>query len=119
MTTLDKSFSIYSLGDSAITLDLGHLIDEQLNRKALAISEWMQEHPFPGMLDIIAAYSSVTVFYDPVVTGGRSPGSEDGVYKYVGRLLEEAWGGHRQSGPYIFDRGDYPDTCVLWRIVWP
>ncbi len=91
MTTLDKPFSIYSLGDSAITLDMGHLIDQQLNRKALAISAWIQEHPFPGMLDIIVAYSSVTIFYDPVVTGGKQPELEDGVYKYVGRLLEEAW----------------------------
>lgn len=91
MTTLDRPFSLYSLGDSAITLDLGHFIDEQLNRKVLAISARMQEHPFPGMLDIIVAYSSVTVFYDPAVTGGRAPAGEDSVYKYVGRLLEEAW----------------------------
>ena len=91
MTTLDRPFSLYSLGDSAITLDLGHFIDEQLNRKVLAISAWMQEHSFPGMLDIIVAYSSVTVFYDPVITGGRAPVGEDGIYKYVEGLLEEAW----------------------------
>jgi inhibitor of KinA len=88
---LNKPYSIYSLGDSAVTLDLGHLIDEQLNGRAIAISEWLRGHAFPGLLDIIVAYSSVTVFYDPVATGRRQPADEDGVYKYVGRLLEEAY----------------------------
>lgn len=74
-----------------MTLDLGVLIDEQLNRKALAIAAWLQEHSFPGLQDIIVAYSSVTVFYDPVMTGIKQPAWADGVYKYVGQLLEEAW----------------------------
>jgi len=91
LTTLNKPFSIYSLGDSAVTLDIGHLIDEQLNEKAIAISAWLWEHTFPGLLDIIVAYSSVTIFYDPVETGKKQPAKEDSVYKYVGRLLEEAY----------------------------
>jgi inhibitor of KinA len=59
------SFSIYPLGDSAITIDLGNYIDEQLNRRALALYDWLQARRFPGVIDIIVAYSSVSVFYDP------------------------------------------------------
>lgn len=89
--TLDKPYSIFSLGDSAMTLELGHLIDEQLNRRALLLSAWLKAHPFAGLLDIIVAYSSVTVFYDPVVmaTGGSPWGQ--GAYDWVRTLLEEAW----------------------------
>lgn len=58
------SFSIYPLGDSAITIDLGNCIDEQLNRRALALYDWLQSRRFPGIKDIIVAYSSVSVFYD-------------------------------------------------------
>jgi inhibitor of KinA len=58
------SFSIYPLGDSAITIDLGNCIDEQLNRRALALFDWLQVRRFPGIIDIIVAYSSVSVFYD-------------------------------------------------------
>ena len=59
------SFSIYPLGDSAITIDLGNFIDEQLNRRALALYDWLQARRFPGIIDIIVAYSSVSVYYDP------------------------------------------------------
>jgi inhibitor of KinA len=57
--------AIYSLGDSALTLDLGNCIDEQLNTRALAIYDWLAAHPFAGIIDRIVAYSSVSVFYDP------------------------------------------------------
>lgn len=70
---------------------MGQLIEEQFNRKALAIEEWLSAHPFPGLRDIIVAYSSVTVFYDPVATAKRQPAYQDGVYRYVQGLLEEAW----------------------------
>jgi inhibitor of KinA len=90
--TTDKPFSIFSLGDSAMTLELGHLIDEQLNRRALLLAAWLKAHPFHGLLDIIVAYSSVTVFYDPVAmqTGGSW---EQGACGWVRELLEEAWQG--------------------------
>jgi len=55
--------SIFPLGDSAITIDLGNHVDDQLNRKALALHDWLQVHRFPGVIDIIVAYSSVSVFF--------------------------------------------------------
>jgi len=87
---LDKPFAIFPLGDCAITLELGHLIDEQLNRKALDIQEWLKAHAFPGMKDIIVAYSSVSIFYDPVVVR-RQPACRNGVYTYIKALLVEVW----------------------------
>ncbi len=93
-----ETYSIFPLGDSAITLDLGERIDEELNSKALAIREWLAARPIPGMQDIIVGYSSVTVFYDPVETmeglaaddaaGGRS--SFDHVKKLLDQAVEQA-----------------------------
>lgn|GEM_PF-295628 len=88
--TVDKSYSIFPLGDCAITLDLGHLIDEQLNRKALSIQEWLKAHAFPGLKDIIVAYSSVSIFYDPDMVR-KQRDCPDGVYTYIRSLFEEAW----------------------------
>jgi inhibitor of KinA len=84
------SFSIYPLGDSAITIDLGNSIDEQLNREALAIHDWLQAHRFSGLVDIIIAYSSVSVFYDPAVVRVSKGGHPNGVYGWVEGLLEQA-----------------------------
>jgi inhibitor of KinA len=125
---LDKSFSIFSLGDSAMTLELGYLIDEQLNRRALALEAWLRDHPFPGLKDIIVAYSSVTVFYDPVEMGsGRT--WPTGAYKYIRQLLEEAWAGTETASspsantkepvrlPVCYGGGFGPDLEGLEKIL--
>jgi inhibitor of KinA len=84
------SFSIYPLGDSAITIDLGNCIDEQLNIQALAIHDWLQAHRFPGVTDIIIAYSSVSVFFDPVFVRTSKMNCPNGVYSWIKGLLEQA-----------------------------
>ena len=60
-------YRIFSLGDGALTIDLGNTISEQYNRKVLAMQHWLEHHPFTGLLDIIPAYSSLTVLYDPIM----------------------------------------------------
>jgi inhibitor of KinA len=83
--------SIFPLGDSAVTLDLGNYIDEQLNALAVAIQHWLETHRFPGVGDILVAYSSVSVHYDPAIAIAAWPGHRDGIYPMVKTLLEEAW----------------------------
>lgn len=91
---MEQSFSIFPLGDSAITIDLGNHIDEQLNRKALALLDRVQALGLPGVKDIIVAYSSVTVLYDPVsVIQGGPVGTtcREGAFGYMKKRLEGAW----------------------------
>jgi inhibitor of KinA len=85
------SFSIFPLGDSAITIDLGNCIEEQLNRRALAIHDWLQAHRIPGFLDIIVAYSSVSIYYDPTVVRCSKLNHSNGVYYGLEGLLIRAW----------------------------
>jgi inhibitor of KinA len=84
-------YSIFPLGDSAITIDLGNCIEEQLNRKALAVHDWLQAHRLPGFLDIIVAYSSVSIFYDPTVVRCSGLDDSNGVYYGLEGLLTRAW----------------------------
>ncbi|HEY8971183.1 MAG TPA: 5-oxoprolinase subunit PxpB [Puia sp.] len=86
---MNSSFAIFPLGDSAMTLELGHLIDEQVNRRVLTLEAWLRERPFSGLKDIIVAYSSITVFYDPAEMS--QSGWSDNVHRHIRRLLEEAW----------------------------
>src|ERR1700743_1177113 len=86
-----NSYSIFPLGDSAITIDLGDCIDEQFNIKTLAIHEWLQARPFPGRLDVIAAYSSVTIFYDPAEAFLAGGGGREVIYAWLEVLLRRAW----------------------------
>lgn len=91
MDRLSSSYSIFPLGDSAITIDLGNCIDEYHNIKSIAIHEWLAARPFPGRLDVIAAYSSVTVFYDPVGLVLAGIAGPMGAYSWLEGLLRRAW----------------------------
>ncbi|HZG22922.1 MAG TPA: 5-oxoprolinase subunit PxpB [Chitinophagaceae bacterium] len=58
-------YSIYPIGDSAITIDFGNYISEAFNKKVMAMKLWFHKNPFDGLLDVIIAYSSLSVIYDP------------------------------------------------------
>ena len=91
MTHPTLFYSIFPLGDSAITIDLGNCIDEQRNIKALALHDWLQQHRFPGVQDIIMAYSSVSVFYDPALVVASGVNGHHRVYNWLEGLLQRAW----------------------------
>ena len=87
------SYSIFSLGDAAATIDIGNgnCIDEQKNIRALALHDWLQAQRFRGILDIIVAYSSVSVFYDPAVVQPDIPEEGMSVFSCIRNWLERAW----------------------------
>jgi inhibitor of KinA len=62
----DVSYKIFPLGDSAITIDYGNVIDEFINKKVIALFDLFSKKPVPGMIEAVPAYSSITIFYDPV-----------------------------------------------------
>ena len=62
---MEQGFTIFPLGDSAATIDLGNTINESLNEKVIAMQQWLQANGFYGQKDIIVAYSSLTIIYDP------------------------------------------------------
>lgn len=59
-------YRIFPLGDSAITLDFGNLIDETINKQVIARFRQLQEQPLPGMIEAVPAYSSITLYYDAI-----------------------------------------------------
>ncbi len=85
------SYVIFPLGDSAVTIDLGNCIDEQYNIRALALYDWLQAHRFPGIRDILMAYSSVSVFFRSRGGAGQWVSCPKGVAHWVGDLLACAW----------------------------
>jgi inhibitor of KinA len=92
-----SNYRIYPLSESAAVIDLGNAIDEGMNDKVLAMQQWLKEHPFTGLKDMVAAYSSLTVLYDPlIIYNGLRPASP--VFDLVKERLKEA---HHASGQFI------------------
>jgi inhibitor of KinA len=84
------NFKIYPLGERSAVIDLGNVIDERLNAQVLAMGRWLWDHRFRGLKDVIIAYSSLTLLYDPyIIYNGYNPA--EGVFGFVETKLREAY----------------------------
>ncbi|HKP31407.1 MAG TPA: 5-oxoprolinase subunit PxpB [Chitinophagaceae bacterium] len=90
------SYKIYSLGDAGITLDLGNVIDQKLNRKVLAMHEWLQKETFPGICEIVVGYSSITILYDAFLVSQKNK-VRTSVFDFVKNKLESAFNGSSEE----------------------
>jgi inhibitor of KinA len=82
------SYHIFPLGDSAITLDFGNIIDETINEKVIALFHSLSKEPLPGMIEVVPAYSSLTIYYD-IFQLRKSVSSNETVYEWMTDQLEK------------------------------
>ncbi len=54
------------------------------------MQQWLFSNSFEGMKDVIMAYSSLTVFYDPLLVKRKYAGHAS-AYEFVKAKLQEAW----------------------------
>lgn len=77
MSILEKEQSeipavqLYPLGDAAVVVQFGNKISEQTHQKVRAFSAHLHQHPFPGLVEFVPAYTTVTVYYDPWVISDK------------------------------------------------
>ncbi len=57
-------YTVFPLGDNAITIDYGNIIDESINRQVISRFQQLQKDPLPGMIEAVPAYSSLTIYYN-------------------------------------------------------
>lgn len=57
-------YTIFPLGDAALTIDFGNIINEEINKKVLRLFHQIRKKNISGITDLIPAYSSLTVYYD-------------------------------------------------------
>lgn len=59
-----SAYEIFPLGDRALTVSFGNRISRSINDAVLANVYRIKEHGFPGLRELVPAYSSFSVFYD-------------------------------------------------------
>jgi len=65
-TDLESNMEMVPLGESAILIKFGKGIHPEIHRKVTIFTAHLDRYPVPGMIEYIAAFSSVTIFYDPI-----------------------------------------------------
>lgn len=61
-----NNLSIYPISEKAVTIEFGHVIDESLMDRISRFNWLLNQNPFPGLLSTVPAYSTLSIFFDPV-----------------------------------------------------
>ncbi len=86
---IEKNIKIFPLGDNALTVSFGNKISPELNNFVLKLAQFFEQNQFPGLVEIVPAYSSLTIFYDVLIV--RKTSSEfPNAYSVVKRFAENA-----------------------------
>jgi antagonist of KipI len=64
MNSANLPYHIFSLGDAAITVDFGNVVDEAINQEVEILFHQLCDDALTGMIEAVPAYSSVSIYYD-------------------------------------------------------
>jgi inhibitor of KinA len=56
----------YPLGESAVVVQFGDAIKRHTHREVQALSAYLDAHPFPGFIEYVPAFTTVTIYYNPL-----------------------------------------------------
>jgi inhibitor of KinA len=85
-------YRIFPLGDTALTIDFGNCINESVNREVITRFYDFKQQSFPGMIEAVPAYSSITIYYDPIRLKKKMPAGyliSDWVKETIEQRLEQ------------------------------
>lgn len=56
-------YKIFPLGDTALVVDFGNVIDEELNKIVHSLFLQLKNNPIDGIIETVPGYSSLTIYY--------------------------------------------------------
>jgi inhibitor of KinA len=84
--------TFYPLGNSALLVKWGNAINREISHRVNALAIAINNHPFVGLVDVVPAYSSLTIIFDTVLVKKENPtfnSANDYVKHYTGLLLPQ------------------------------
>lgn len=76
---------IFQISECGVLVEFGKEISKDINNKVRAFSNYLEEHPFRGMVEYVPAFTSVTILYDPLELNSKCP--YDMVYSTIKKIL--------------------------------
>ncbi|MFI5134895.1 MAG: 5-oxoprolinase subunit PxpB [Chitinophagales bacterium] len=103
---MQREYQLLPLGDRAIIVDFGNIIDEEINSRVIELFNWWEtespsekEEHFSYVKDLIPAYSSLTIVYDAAII--RKEHHASLAFKFMKEKVEHSMEnvGTKKSGP--------------------
>jgi inhibitor of KinA len=90
LSPLTSAVQVFALGDAAVVLEFGGRISPATHRAIQAFCDHLALHPFVGLRELVPAFTTLTVYYDPWLVsehGRHQPYPR--VVKILNQLLAE------------------------------
>lgn len=82
------NYRIFPLSENALTIDFGNEISIKLNEKVIQLAHLIEQNNFAGFIELVPAYSSLTVFYDCLTIRKSNP-QINSAFSFVKELVED------------------------------
>lgn len=86
---MNNSVKFFPISESAMTVEFANEISSVINDQIISLTKYLENNKFPGYIEILPAYSSLTVFYDFCVVKKNFPGFST-TFEAVKSLVEKA-----------------------------
>lgn len=89
---VDSEIAIQPVGETAVKVVFGQGISPEIHYRVKALIDHLDKAPFPGFIEYVAAFASVTVFYDlPVIKQLQQDSADKDrpAYQFTGGLLRD------------------------------
>ena len=83
-----KPYNIFPLGDAALIIDFGNVIDESINKLVHAVFHELLKDPIPGVIETVPAYCSLTIYYD-VLFVRKKTGAKETAFEWIAEKVKE------------------------------
>ncbi len=78
-----KQPQIRQLTEEAVTIEFGDVISESLNRRIIACQRQILSAPFPGFIESVPAYCTLTIYYNPLKIASVFPYRQESIFSIV------------------------------------
>lgn len=116
---------VYSLSEQAVTIEFGREIDQETLERITGFDQLLSQNPFPGFVTSVPAYTTLSVFFDPVrvIQPDELPGRDcfEKVSGYLSQLYEKRGNTNAAPGdivtiPVCYDPELGPDIVEVAEI---
>jgi inhibitor of KinA len=82
-------FTIFPLGDNALTISFGNFISPKINDQVFQLAEFIEKNHFAGFIETVPAYSSLSIFFN-IVEVKKTYQTFETAFEFVKNFVENS-----------------------------
>lgn len=82
-----SSFTIVPISETALCVVFGNRLDKMIHQRLMALNKILLDNTFEGLVETVPAYSTLTVYYEPLKIQNESKSP----YQWVKQYVENLW----------------------------